>query len=177
MNTRAIIAVIFRLFAFYLFFQFLLALPQSANIIARISISDLGNAMNETRLIYSAVSFQIILMFLAYVPLAILIFIKADTLSHFFVKDDAKEITFPAVSDSHLLVCVYRGIGIYAIIHWAPGLTQIILQSFIYALHPEYGTFHEILFADWPNLISFTVGTLIGVRLAFAPKGKWPCPL
>lgn len=58
---------------------------------------------------------------------------------------------------------------------WAPDLTQTILQNFIYALHPDNGTFQEIIFANWPNLIKFTADTLIRVRLVFTPKGKRPC--
>ena len=174
MNTRAITAVIIRLFAFYLIFLFLLTLPQWAGIIAKAPLFAPDGTMEEAELMYSAARFQMFFMFLAYVPLPVLMFIKADKLSRFLVKDDAKEIALPAAPASHLLACAYRCLGIYAIITWAPGLIQTILQNFIYAMQLYDATFQGRLFAIWPELISPVAGTFIGAWLAFASKGKWP---
>ena len=173
MNTRAITAVIIRLFAFYLIFQFLMILPQLAAIIAKAPPFAPDGIMDETGPMHAALSL-IVFMLLAYASLPVLILVKADKLSRFLVKNDAKEIALPVAPASHLLACAYRCLGIYAIIIWAPGLIGTILQNFIYALHPDNATFQELLFGIWPELISPVAGMFIGVWLAFAPKGKWP---
>lgn len=164
MKTREVVAVILRLIALYLIFQFLVSLPASLSAMVRFageSSSVMEGGMRKYLLVMLVVQFLVMLA--TYVPLAVALLLNAEKLSRMFVKEDNDEVEISGEVSDNVQACAFRCVGIYAVIVWAPCLIQALIQNAVYG--DECVPFMWRFFDDWIELISPAIGVLVGVWL------------
>ncbi|MDR2850271.1 MAG: hypothetical protein LBW77_07015 [Verrucomicrobiota bacterium] len=165
MKARELVAVILRLFAFYLFLQFLLLCPQVLAGMASM------RSMSSVETVVPAQTAYLAGGLLAYLPFAALLFVKADRLSRPFVRDTGEAVTVSGKISGDVQTCAFRCLGLYALIIWMPVFVRVLCIAVSNGtLQTDQAPFSFLMQQIYKNglyLIAPAIGVLIGSGLVF----------
>jgi len=173
MKSRVLAAMVLKILAVYLFFQFLTVLPAGLDLFQMIHPS-LDNRGVETSAVrfYALMTGLFLVVAIAYLAISVVVFRGANRLARLFISDPEDTVALDGPVSDGFLTGAFQCLGVYALISWMPDLFQTGIQCAIYGTWTDPQTPFLLRFYDgWSNLISPFLGVVIGMLLIFRPKG------
>jgi len=173
MKAMSLVIVFIRFFAIYLFIEHLTYVLLAVAVYMRIFDAP-GNLMwtEGEGMLTSAVLLSGLTALFCFAVSCVL-FLKAHAIARFFLPDKEEEVHLSGKLSDSFETCLFRCLGIYALIKWGPDFIQTLIQTIIYCrgmddtVHPPIVLF----FQNWEWLSSPTIGILLGLLLIF--RASW----
>lgn len=171
MKTRALVTILLKLMAFYVFMQFLLMLPSSFQCLLASRKASVSGVESPIAALSSYFSFLSALSLL-YLVFSLGLFFAAQRMSRLIVGDCDEDVILSGTRPDEAQTWVFRCLGVYALTTWCPNLVQTLCRTIIYGTWQlDEVPFVERFYDNWSILIGPAVGVVLGLLLIFKAKG------
>lgn len=173
MKTQEVASIAMKILAVYVFLQFLTMLPTGLGMFQMShSLRENGGTEAEPMRQFAMMAALFLFVAIIYLILALAAFLGAHRFARFFVSDPEDHVTLGGPVSDHLLTAAFQCLGVYALVSWTPTLVQTIIRCVIYGTWTVPQTpFLRRFYDNWADLISPSVGVVIGLLLIFRSRG------